>query len=34
MIHRRIHDAGIADIAEKIAARERLTLEDGVRLFE
>ncbi|MBA3638778.1 MAG: aminofutalosine synthase MqnE [Acidobacteriota bacterium] len=34
MIERRIAAAGIADIAAKIDARERLTLEDGVRLFE
>ena len=34
MIERRIAAAGIADIAAKVDARERLTLEDGVRLFE
>jgi len=34
MIDRRIEAAGIADIAARVAARERLTLEDGVRLFE
>ena len=34
MIERRIAAAGIADIAAKIDARERLSLEDGVRLFE
>jgi len=34
MIERRIAAAGIADLAAKIDARERLTLEDGVRLFE
>ena len=30
----RITAAGLADIAGKVEARERLTLEDGVRLFE
>ena len=34
MIERRIAAAGLADLAAKIDARERLTLEDGVRLFE
>jgi aminodeoxyfutalosine synthase len=34
MFERRISVAGIADIAGKLEARERLTLEDGVRLFE
>ena len=34
MIERRIAAAGIADIAAKMDAQERLTLEDGVRLFE
>jgi aminodeoxyfutalosine synthase len=34
MIERRIEAAGIADIAARVEARERLTLEDGVRLFE
>jgi len=34
MIEGRIRDAGIGDIAEKIAAGERLSFEDGVRLFE
>ena len=34
MIERRIAAAGIADIAAKVDARERLTLADGVRLFE
>ena len=33
MLERRITAAGIGDIAEKVRARERLTLEDGVRLF-
>lgn len=34
MIERRIEAAGIADVAARVEARERLTLEDGVRLFE
>jgi aminodeoxyfutalosine synthase len=34
MIEARIRNAGIADIAGKAAAGERLSLEDGVRLFE
>jgi aminodeoxyfutalosine synthase len=34
MIDRRIESAGIADIAAKVARRERLSFEDGVRLFE
>lgn len=34
MLERRIAAAGIADIARKLEARERLALEDGVRLFE
>jgi aminodeoxyfutalosine synthase len=34
MIEARIRKAGIADIAGKAAAGERLSLEDGVRLFE
>jgi aminodeoxyfutalosine synthase len=34
MIERRIAAAGLAEIAAKVDARERLTLEDGVRLFE
>jgi aminodeoxyfutalosine synthase len=34
MLERRIAAAGIADIADKVHARERLTLDDGVRLFE
>jgi aminodeoxyfutalosine synthase len=34
MIDPRIEAAGIADIAAKIDARERLSLDDGVRLFE
>jgi len=34
MIERRIETAGIADIAAKMDARERLSFEDGVRLFE
>jgi aminodeoxyfutalosine synthase len=34
MIDRRIESAGIADIAAKVERRERLSFEDGVRLFE
>ena len=34
MIERRIAAAGIADIAAKVEAGQRLTLEDGVRLFD
>jgi aminodeoxyfutalosine synthase len=34
VIEQRIRAAGIDDIAEKVASRERLTLADGVRLFE
>jgi aminodeoxyfutalosine synthase len=34
MIDTRIQRAGIADIAGKAAAGERLSLEDGARLFE
>ncbi len=34
MIERRIAAAGIADIAARVEAGERLTLEDGMRLFE
>ena len=34
MIDRRIESAGIADIAAKIERGERLSFEDGVRLFE
>ena len=30
----RLHAAGLADIDDKLQAGERLTLEDGVRLFE
>jgi aminodeoxyfutalosine synthase len=30
----RLHAAGLADIDDKLQAEERLTLEDGVRLFE
>ena len=33
-IESRINAAGLGDIAAKLAACERLTLEDGVRLFE
>src|SRR5688572_33423028 len=31
---KRIATAGLLDIAEKVEARERLSFEDGVRLFE
>ena len=34
MIESRVSAAGLSDISEKLAAGERLTLEDGVRLFE
>src|SRR5688572_1989415 len=34
MIQERIKTAGMGDIAAKLERRERLTLEDGVRLFE
>jgi len=34
MILPRVTSAGLSDIAEKLDASERLTLEDGVRLFE
>ncbi|MEX2662520.1 MAG: hypothetical protein WD227_11355, partial [Vicinamibacterales bacterium] len=34
MFERRIAAAGLADIARKLEAQERLTLEDGVRLFD
>jgi aminodeoxyfutalosine synthase len=30
----RLHSAGLADIADKLDAGERLTFEDGVRLFD
>lgn len=33
-MHSRLTAAGLADIADKIDARQRLTFEDGVRLFE
>ncbi len=33
-IQDRIHAAGLSDIAARLEARERLTFEDGVRLFE
>jgi aminodeoxyfutalosine synthase len=32
-VRSRLHSIGLADIAGKLDARERLTLEDGVRLF-
>jgi aminodeoxyfutalosine synthase len=34
LVNDRIDRAGLADIARKLEERERLTLEDGVRLFE
>jgi aminodeoxyfutalosine synthase len=34
MISTRLSSTGLSDIAEKLDASERLTLEDGVRLFE
>ena len=34
MITKRLRTAGLADIAGKLEAGERLTLDDGVRLFE
>lgn len=34
MILRRAKDSGIADLAEKVFASERLTFDDGVRLFQ
>ena len=33
-VRSRLHSIGLADIADKVDAAERLTLEDGVRLFE
>src|SRR3954454_8979715 len=33
-IDQRVHTAGLSEIAEKLRASERLTFEDGVRLFE
>ncbi len=33
-MRRRLQSAGLADIADKVEARERLTFDDGVRLFE
>src|SRR5690606_8443776 len=33
-MHQRLASAGLGDIAGKVAARQRLTFEDGVRLFE
>jgi aminodeoxyfutalosine synthase len=32
-MHRRLSSLGLADIAEKLDARERLSFDDGVRLF-
>jgi aminodeoxyfutalosine synthase len=34
MIETRVRTAGLSDIAEKLDASERLTFDDGVRLFE
>jgi aminodeoxyfutalosine synthase len=34
MQHARLARAGLADLVEKVEQRTRLTLEDGVRLFE
>jgi aminodeoxyfutalosine synthase len=34
MMQQRLSDAGLLDIADRIDAGHRLTLEDGVRLFE
>jgi aminodeoxyfutalosine synthase len=34
MTETRVHAAGLSDIAEKLDASERLTFDDGVRLFE
>src|SRR5262245_21514059 len=33
-MRRRLGEAGLSDIAEKLDASERLSLDDGVRLFE
>jgi aminodeoxyfutalosine synthase len=33
-VHSRLHAAGLADIDDKLQAGERLTLDDGVRLFD
>jgi aminodeoxyfutalosine synthase len=33
-VNRRIQAAGLAGIDEKLAAGQRLSFEDGVRLFE
>src|SRR6186713_2258987 len=33
-VQSRLHAAGLADIDEKLRSEERLTLEDGVRLFD
>ncbi len=30
----RLRSAGLSDIADKVEARERLTFDEGVRLFE
>src|SRR5512145_1377874 len=33
-MHARVGSAGLADIAEKVDAQERLTFDEGVQLFE
>src|SRR3954471_1392143 len=33
-MHARLASSGLSDIADKLAARGRLTLDDGVRLFD
>src|SRR6185436_11991967 len=33
-VRSRLHSAGLSNIADKLEARERLTLEDGVALFQ
>jgi aminodeoxyfutalosine synthase len=33
-MNRRLESSGLSDIAEKVEARERLTFDDGLRLFE
>lgn len=32
-VQNRLHDSGVSDLSDKLAAGERLTFEDGVRLF-
>lgn len=34
LAHRALDRAGLADLAEKVVARERLSFEDGVRLYQ